>query len=227
LLATAGASLPADSLDRWMAESATALTSARGWRATLASLPSTDSLAALSAPVREAAAVRVRADARRALGIASRQPEVNGAIGLQRIGAANGGPTAGLLVGISSTLPFSARRANERATQAEDAEVLAADAGLVAAMGRARPSLEGFRERLTVTLARLEAIDAVVLVAAGSEREAALAEFRAGSLTLLELLDFERSLLRVELERSDALREAAGLRASLFGITPFESGVRP
>jgi outer membrane protein TolC len=215
LRATAGASLHADSLDRWLAEAATATTPASAWRSTL------------SDPVRDAAAVRARAEARRALGIASRRPDVNGAIGLQRIGAANGGPTAGLLVGISSTLPFSARRANERATQAEDADVIAAEAGVSAAMVRSRPGLEGLRERLTVTVERLEAIDAVVLVAAGSEREAALAEFRAGSLSLLELLDFERSLLRVELERSDALREAAGLRAALFGITPFEFGVRP
>ncbi len=227
LRATAGASLHADSLDRWMAEAATATTSASAWRSTLATLPSTDSLAALSDPVRDAAAVRVRAEARRALGIASRRPEASGAIGLQRIGAANGGPTAGLLVGISSTLPFTARRANDLASQAEDADVIAAEAGVSAAMVRSRPGLEGLRERLTVTVERLEAIDAVVLVAAGSEREAALAEFRAGSLSLLELLDFERSLLRVELERSDALREAAGLRAALFGITPFESGVRP
>ena len=227
LLTTAGAPLHADSLDRWMAEAAMAMTAGSAWRSTLASLPSTDSLAALSEIVRDAATVRVRAEARRTQGIAARRPEVNGAIGLQRIGAANGGPSAGVLVGISSTLPFSARRANERSTQVENAEVVAAEAGVTAAMGRARPGLEGLRERLKAALERLEAIDAVVLVAAGSEREAALAEFRAGALTLLELLDFERSLLRVELERSDALREAASLRASLFGITPFASGARP
>lgn len=234
-LATARAQLSAmtpgglagDSLDVWIGATAASLTGDSAWRPTLIALPPMDSLMALAEAVRDAAAARMRAVSRRAEGVAARRAALSGAVGIQRIGEANGGPSTGVIVGISSTLPFTARRASGLAAQAEDAEIVAAEAGLSAAAGRTRPALDALRARLAVAISRLDAIDGVVLVAAESEREAALAEFRAGSLSLLELLDFERALLRVELERSDALREAAGLRASLFGITPFESGVRP
>ena len=124
---------------------------------------------------RGAGAARVRAEARRTLGIAARRPEVSGAIGVQRIGAANGGPTAGLLLGISSTLPFSARRANARATQAEDAEVIAAvnrhqatDKGFGPALGpeAAAYAIGAFERLLIVTFVLVNAIAAVGFVIA-------------------------------------------------------------
>ena len=45
-----------------------------------------------------------------------------------------------------------------------------------------------------------------------------LAHYRNGELTLLELLDFERALLRVEIERARAISAAAAARAALFGL---------
>jgi outer membrane protein TolC len=71
--------------------------------------------------------------------------------------------------------------------------------------------------RYEAARARITALDGALLVAAEQERETALAHYRAGTLTLLELLDFERALLRVELERADAIRDAASVRAALLG----------
>ena len=49
------------------------------------------------------------------------------------------------------------------------------------------------------------------------ERESALAAYRTGSLSLLELLDFERALSRAEIERIRALVDAADAWADLLG----------
>ena len=49
------------------------------------------------------------------------------------------------------------------------------------------------------------------------ERESALAAYRTGSLSLLELIDFERALSRAEIERIRALIDAADALADLFG----------
>ncbi len=227
LMSMTAGGFAADTLDAWIGEAAIAIGSPGGWRPVLDSLPPLDSLIALASAVRESGATLQRARAIRSESVASRRAAMNGAVGIQRIGEANGGPSVGLLFGISSTLPFTARRSNTLASDASDAEVRAAEIEAGAAVSGVRPALESLRERHAVALSRLDAIDGAVLVAAQSEREAALAEFRAGSLTLLELLDLERALLRVELERADALREAASLRASLFGVAPHESGDRP
>ena len=47
-------------------------------------------------------------------------------------------------------------------------------------------------------------------------REAALASFRTGELSLIELLDFERALARAETERLRSLLDAADALADLF-----------
>ncbi|MBX9928852.1 MAG: hypothetical protein K2X99_08060, partial [Gemmatimonadaceae bacterium] len=145
-------------------------------------------------------------------------------VGVQRISAINGGPSFGLLLGLSTTLPFTAARANALAGEAMDADVVAAATAVGAAVARRRQGLDALYERYLAARARLSAIDGVLQVAADAERDAALAEFRSGALTLLELLDLERALLAVELERSEALRAAAASRAALLGATTSASG---
>jgi outer membrane protein TolC len=60
-------------------------------------------------------------------------------------------------------------------------------------------------------------MDAALLRGAREERESALAAYRTGSVSLLELLDFERALARAEIERVHALLEAVDAWADLMG----------
>ena len=62
--------------------------------------------------------------------------------------------------------------------------------------------------------------DAAALQGARDEREAALAAYRSGGLSLLELLDFERALSRAEITRLQTLTEAADALAVLQGGAP-------
>ncbi|HCT57123.1 MAG TPA: hypothetical protein DGD08_07905, partial [Gemmatimonas aurantiaca] len=73
------------------------------------------------------------------------------------------------------------------------------------------------RERYSAARERLDAFDAALLRGARDERESALAAYRTGSLSLLELLDFERALSRAEIERIRALVDAADAWADLLG----------
>ncbi len=190
---------------------------AASWPRALVPFQDSDSLVDLSPEVREALARADRSRADAALVTASQRTQFGGNVGLQRMGPINGGPSAGLVVGFSSTLPFTADRANRSAAEAARLGSDAAQQGLAEA--RRRVSIEVHQQVVLYDAARvrLAALDGALLVAAEQERETALAHYRAGTLTLLELLDFERALLRVELDRADAIRDAASIRAALMG----------
>ena len=184
---------------------------------TLPSAPDPDTLLARSGAVRIAEAAVERARASRALTAAGQRPRFSGAVGLQRFGADEGGAgTVGATLGGSVTLPFTARRANEAALAAADREIAAAVAERDAAVAAVRAGLAAARERYEAARTRLSAFDAALLRGAREEREAALASFRTGDLSLLELLDFERALARAETERLRSLLDAADALADLL-----------
>jgi outer membrane protein TolC len=187
------------------------------WPRALVPFQETDSLVEWSPDVREALARADRSRAEAAVLNASQRAQFSGNAGLQRMGPTNGGPSAGLVVGFSSTLPFTAARANRSAAEAARLGVDAAVHGLAEARRRVAIDVSQQVVRYEAARARITALDGALLVAAEQERETALAHYRAGTLTLLELLDFERALLRVELERADAIRDAASVRAALLG----------
>jgi cobalt-zinc-cadmium efflux system outer membrane protein len=179
--------------------------------------PDPDSLLARSGAVLAAQVAVERARAGRALTAAEQRPRFSGAVGLQRFGADEGGAgTVGLTVGGSMTLPSTARRANQAALASADAEIAAATAELDATVAAVRAELAAALARYESARVRLSAFDAALLRGAREEREAALASFRTGELSLIELLDFERALARAETERLRSMLDAADALADLY-----------
>lgn len=184
--------------------------------ATLPPPPDPDSLLSRSAVVRSAQAEVERARAERALAAADQRPRWSGAAGVQRFGAGGGGGgSLGATLGGSVTLPSTARRANRAGLAAADAEIAAAVAERDAAAASVRAGVAAALARYEAARIRLSAYDAALLRGAREEREAALASFRTGDLSLIELLDFERALARAETERLRGYLDAAAALADL------------
>lgn len=177
--------------------------------------PDADSLLARAGAILVARAAVERARADRAVTAAGQRTRVTGAVGLQRFGADEGAGTLGITLGGSMTLPATARRANRAALAAADAQVVAAQADADAALASVRTEIAGAMARYESARIRLSAFDAGLLRGAREEREAALASFRAGELTLIELLDFERALAQAETERLRGAVDAADALADL------------
>ncbi|HYJ78012.1 MAG TPA: TolC family protein [Longimicrobiaceae bacterium] len=214
LLSLLGPAEPRDSL----VDPAIAETARRLGATALPDAPDLDTLLARSGAVRQAEAAVERARAVRSLTAAEQRPRLSGAVGLQRFGAGEGGGgTVGATLGGSVTLPFTARRANAATLAVADGEIAAAVGQRDATLAAVRAELAAARERYETARVRLAVFDAALLRGAREEREAALAAFRAGDLTLIELLDFERALTRAETERLRSLLDAADALADLLG----------
>lgn len=175
--------------------------------------PDLDSLVAASAAVRRADAAVARALASRGLALAEQRPLVEASLGAQRF-VTEEGPTLGATLGASVSLPFTARRANRRTSEAAGRAVAAARIARAATVAEVRAALGSALERYRAATERLALYDAALLRGAREERESALAAYRTGDLSLLELLDFERALTRAETDRlrsriavADALTE--------------------
>lgn len=187
------------------------------WRGLLPSLPSLDSLLAQSDAARMADVEAARTEASRALVLVEQRRQVNAYAGIQRIGQANNGPTFGPSFGVTMSLPFTAAQRNRLAAAAALQGVTTSRLARDAALSEARGRLDAARERYSAARERLETFDAALLRGARDERESALQAYRTGSLSLLELLDFERALSRAEIERTRALIDAADAWADLQG----------
>jgi cobalt-zinc-cadmium efflux system outer membrane protein len=147
---------------------------------------------------------------------ASRRARVTGGVGLQRFGDGGGGFDFGPALRATVTLPFAVPGSNRAAYRAADRAVAEARAGRTAFASRLRTTLLVARDRYAAALERLTIYDAALLTGAREEREAALGAFRAGQLSLLELLDFERALARAETDRLRAAMDARVALADLF-----------
>lgn len=181
----------------------------------LPSLPDVDSLLASTGILALLDAEVAQATASRALLAATLRPQLVAAVGVQRI-SADGGGGLGPTAGISLSLPFTARRGNRAALFAADRVVQAAETDRRATVSALRSALAAQRERYEAARVRLGLFDAALLRGARDERETALAAYRAGDLSLLELLDFERALSNVEIERTRAMVDVAGALADLI-----------
>lgn len=201
-------------------DSAAAVEDVGAWLLLLGERPPTDSLLEWADAVRAADALRQRAIGEREALLATQRAQLIGAAGVQRIGPANGGPAMGLVLGLSTTLPFTGRQGLAAAREAATADVGAASVAREAARSDARATLEAAVARDDAARERVALFSGVLVSAAESERESALTQYRNGALSLLELLDFERALLRVEVERARAIAAAAASRAALFGLEP-------
>jgi outer membrane protein TolC len=84
-------------------------------------------------------------------------------------------------------------------------------------MAASRGRLAAVRLEYDAARTRLASYDAALLVAAEEERQSALAAYRAGDLSLLELLDFERALARTTIDRWRSWLRAATAYAALLG----------
>jgi outer membrane protein TolC len=191
----------------------------------LPSAPDLDSLLARSGAARLADVAVERARASRELLRAEQRPHLSGTLGLQRFDGPDGF-TFGPQIGASVSLPTTARRANRLGLAAASSEVAAAEASRAATLAALRGALLAARDRYEAARTRLALFDAALLVGARQEREAALASYGAGDLSLLELIDFERALSRAEIERIQARIDAADALADLYSAaagSPTES----
>jgi len=200
-------------------DSLASATLADAWRHLLPADHASDSLRAAvvagSGDVQLAASAVARAEAEGALAAAARRPQVEAYGGLQRIGQANNGPTLGPSLGLTVSLPFTAREANRRGAAASEQATLAAAATRAATLATVRARVEAAAERYAAARERLAVFDAALLRGARDERESALATYRTGGLSLLELVDFERALARAEIDRLRALTDAVDAWADL------------
>jgi len=180
--------------------------------------PSVDSLLARSGAVRLAALDVQRAEAARRLVLADQRPSLQGAVGMQRFTNNAGGYSLGPTLGVSVTLPFTARRGNEARQVVAEREIVLANATQRTIEYRVTTSLAAALDRYETARSRLTTFDVALLRGAREEREAALASFRTGSLTLLELLDFERALAEAEISRIRSRVDAADALVDLYLI---------
>lgn len=178
--------------------------------------PELDSLLAHAGSVRLAEVRVERARASRLLLLAEQRPRLTAGVGLQRFAGDGGGSTLGPTLGGSITLPFTSRRGNQASAAAAERDVAAAVAERNAAVATTRARLAAALGRYEAARTRLAVFDAALLRGAREEREAALASFRNGELSLLELLDFERALARSETERLRSVLDAHDALADLY-----------
>lgn len=215
----AGATSSAAVLPALLASTVSSESLARGFSA-LPPAPPLDSLLAVAADVRQAAAQVERSAASRRLVLANQRPLLSAALGVQRVGGDGAGASVGPVFGASVSLPFTARRANQAAAGAAVQEVAATEAARVATSAAVRGALAAARERYEAARERLAGYDAALLRAAREERESALAAYRTGELSLLEFVDFERALTRAEIDRTRAGLDALTALADLLSGAP-------
>jgi cobalt-zinc-cadmium efflux system outer membrane protein len=168
-----------------------------------------DSAAALSGALRLAALDVQRAEATRRLVRSELRPVMSPSVGVQRFGEAGSSSSIGLTAGISISLPFTARRATGARSTVADHEVVLARAQQLATQASLATALATAHDRYEAAREQIASFDAALLRGARDEREAALAAYRTGGMTLLELLDFERALAQAEVSRIRSRVEAA------------------
>jgi outer membrane protein TolC len=174
-----------------------------------------DSLLAWSGRVRFADAAVGHARAAREVARAEQRPRLALGLGAQVFTEADArrvGPTLGVSLG----LPFTAHRANTARAAAAERAVAATEAEQQAALLTTRADLAIAAARYTAARQRLAIFDRMLLVGAREERETALAAYRNGEFSLIELLDFERALARAETDQWRARMVAIAALADLL-----------
>ena len=105
------------------------------------------------------------------------------------------------------------------ASEAAQAEIVAAHAQHRSVVTTTRASLAAARDRYEAARTRLAVYETALLRGARDERSTALVAYTNNDLTLIELIDFERALARAEVDQLLARIEAAEALAVLLGGT--------
>ena len=177
--------------------------------------PPLDSLISASGVLRVAEMRRGIRDAELTVARASTRSRVGVSAGVQRaIGERTSG--FGPVLVVSATLPFTSSRSNQSVLAAAELELASEGEAVASVRTRIRAALVAALDRYDAALARLQAYDDALLQGARAERESAVAAFRSGELSLLELLDFEQALTRAETDRLRARMDAADAYANLI-----------
>jgi cobalt-zinc-cadmium efflux system outer membrane protein len=187
------------------------------FRRPLQAAPDLDSLVSVSEAVLLADVAAERATAARRLAGGERRISVSSFLGVHRFAVDSGGFSTGPTLGLSVALPFTTTGA---AVEAATRDVDVSHAMRVAEARRTRAELGAARDRYEAARRRLAVFASALLRGASEERDAALAAYRGGEITLLELIDFERALSRAEITRLQTLIEAADAYAELQGVAP-------
>jgi outer membrane protein TolC len=172
-------------------------------------LPRLDSLLSVSGALQLAQLAVERAQAMRVLAVAEQRSVPAASLGFQRFIDEEGNANLGLTAGMSIPLSFTARRANAARRVLAEREVSLAQAERAATEIRVSSKLASAADRYETARAQIAAYDAALLRGAREERETALAAYRANTMTLIELLDFERALAQAEVSRLRSQAEAA------------------
>ena len=159
-----------------------------------------DSLVAAAPVLLVAQAEQQRAAAAIAAARARGARSWSASLGLQRFPGEGGGGTFGPAIGASLTLPQFYRRVTDAAVQIAQVDSAAAAAGNAALLRSLQAAVSMTRSQLQAIGARISGVDQQLIAAAREERQAALIAYANGQLTLTELLDFERSLSRAEIQ---------------------------
>lgn len=201
---------PSDSLSfAALVDAAIAAESRSFLRGALPPLPPLDSLLAVSGALQLAELAVKRAQAMRLLAVAEQRSVPAASVGVQRFVDEEGNANLGFTAGLSIPLSFTARPANTARRLLAEREVSLAQAEKVATENRVSSALATAADRYETARAQIAAYDAALLRGAREERETALAAYRANTMTLIELLDFERALAHAEVSRLRSQAEAA------------------
>jgi outer membrane protein TolC len=179
--------------------------------------PGLDSLVAVSEPIQLAAVALREAEAGVLVAAAEQRARVNASVGVQRFEGDDGRHSIGPTIGASITLPFTAHGAGRATRLIAERRVLVARAEQRAALSAARASLRAALDRYDVAVANAALFEEGLMRGAREERENALAGYRTGALSLLELLDFERALVQAEVSQHRSRIAAAQALAHLLG----------
>jgi hypothetical protein len=189
----------------------------------LPEVPPVDSLIANSTALVLARSDIKRLQAERARDLAERGMQGSAFAGIQRIGSTEGGATWGPTLGLTLSLPFLTGGSNDRIRAAGDSGVSAAEARLAAVEADVAGRIAAAAARYLGASERVGIYEAALLSGARAERDVALANYRDGTLSLLELLDFERALVDAEVGRLESLLAAADAWADLLEAQGSES----
>lgn len=184
---------------------------------TLPAVPDLAALLAAAPALRLALQDVVRARAAQTVALAQQRPTITPSVGLQKFSTDRGvtlGPTLGLSLSLPRTAPDRAAATAAVASR----EVALAEATARATRLRVATALNAAADRYEAARGRITTYDAALLRGAREEREAALASYRAGGLTLLELLDFERALAQAEITRMQSRIDAIDAQTDLLLI---------
>lgn len=124
----------------------------------------------------------------------------SGSVGMQRFQGDGERMVFGPALGVSLSLPLFNRRAIAIGVEAAGLQHAAAGRHTTAVMNALRAGVASAYAQIDATARRMAGVDQQLIAAAREERQAALLSYANGDLTLAELLDFERSLSRSEVQ---------------------------